>query len=121
MNDLDGTLLVKLLAILSVIMGLIVTIRGLFVRHQTTVGPQPLMVQGATEYATREELARVENEVRALGEKINRLPAELSDQSEHRMERVHTRIDEMRGELTALPDRIIAQLANLGLLNGGKK
>lgn len=76
------------------------------------ISNDPLNVRLTGHYATREEVDRIDSDVRNLTRRIDDLPKALGDASEERLTRVHSRIDELQKEIAAMPHQIVALLRN---------
>jgi hypothetical protein len=76
----------------------------------------PLNVRVAAEFASRHELHQVQLEVHQISQRLVNLPEAMSAASEDRLTRVHTRIDELQGQISALPSQMVALLRNTGAI-----
>ena len=76
----------------------------------------PLNVRINGEFASRHELLELKTEVHQIAQRLGNLPEAMSASSEDRLARVHARIDELQGQISALPAQMVALLKNAGAL-----
>jgi predicted nucleic acid-binding Zn-ribbon protein len=83
---------------------------------QQEITNDPLNVRVTAEFASRHELHALQQEVHSIAQRLVNLPDAMSAASEDRLTRVHSRIDELQAQMSAMPNQIVALLKNTGAL-----